>query len=134
MTDSSGLDKQRDIAFGDDATDQIERAYQLLCGLPELKVAYSDSPNALRVSYNLHRYTLEALESILVDQGFSLNHSMLHNIERNVIYYSEDTLCHNMDIPIQPTKMSEREVFVKAYEQEPHGDHDDTPPELRDYK
>lgn len=134
MTDSPELDKQRDITFGGDATDQIERAYQLLSGLPELKVAYSDNPNVLRVSYNLHRYTLEGLESILVDQGFSLDHSMLHNIERNVIYYSEDTLCHNMDIPIQPTKMSEREVFVKAYEQEPHGDHDDTPPELRDYK
>jgi hypothetical protein len=30
--------------------------------------------------------------------------------------------------------MSEREVYVKTYEQESHGDHDDTPPELRDYK
>jgi hypothetical protein len=30
--------------------------------------------------------------------------------------------------------MSEREVFVRAYDKEPHGDHDDTPPELRDYK
>lgn len=134
MTDSSELDKQRDIVFSEDTPSQIERAYQLLSGLPELKVAYSDTPNALRVSYNLHRYTLEGLETGLTEKGFSLDHSMLHNIERNVIYYSEDTLCHNMDIPMQPTKMSEREVFVKAYEQEPHGDHDDTPPELRDYK
>jgi hypothetical protein len=39
-----------------------------------------------------------------------------------------------MDIPMQKTKKNEREVFVKAYGQELHGDHDDIPPELRDYK
>ena len=37
-------------------------------------------------------------------------------------------------IPSAPTKKNEREVFVKAYDHEPHGDHDDTPPELRDYR
>lgn len=134
MTDSSELEKQRDIVFGEDPPGQIALAYQLLSGLPDCKVEYSDTPNSLRVSYSLQHYTLEGLESALTEEGFRLDHSMLRSIERNVIYYSEDTICHNMDIPIQPTKMSEREVFVKAYEHEPHGDHDDTPPELRDYK
>jgi len=134
MTDTSEPDKQRDIVFSEGAPDQIERAYQLLTGFPDLKVAYSDTPNALRVTYNLHRYTLEGLENSLTEKGFSLDHSVLRSIERNVIYYSEDTLCHNMDIPMHPTKKNEREVFVKAYDHESHGDHDDTPPELRDYK
>jgi hypothetical protein len=134
MTDTSELDKQRDIVFGEDTPSQLERAYQLLSGLPELKVAYSDTPNALRVSYNLHRYTLKGLENSLTEKGFSLDHGMLRSIERNVIYYSEDTLCHNMDIPMHPTKKNEREVFIKAYDHESHGDHDDTPTELRDYK
>ncbi|MEO8331862.1 MAG: hypothetical protein ABI479_05470 [Gallionella sp.] len=134
MTNSSELDKQRDIVFSEDPPGQVERAYQLLSGLPDCKVEHGDTPNTLRVSYNLNNYTLEGLENGLAEEGFHLDHSMLRNIERNLIYYSEDTICHNMDIPMHLTKNNEREVFVKAYEQEPHGDHDDIPPELRDYK
>ena len=134
MTNSPELDKQRDIVFSGDPPGQTERAYRLLAGFPDLKVAYSDTPNALRVAYNLRRYTLEELENGLTEKGFRLEHSVLRSIERNVIYYSEDTLCHNMEIPMHPTKRNEREVFVKAYDHQSHGDHDDTPPELRDYK
>ncbi|MGC2049497.1 MAG: hypothetical protein WA635_12910 [Gallionella sp.] len=134
MTDSPELEKQRDIVFSQDPPGQIDRAYQLLSGLPDCMVDYSDTPNALRVSYNLGHYTLEGLEHALTEEGFRLDHSMLRSIERNVIYYSEDTICHNMDIPMQFTKENIREIFVKAYEHEPHGDHDDTPPELRDCK
>ena len=134
MTDTSELDKQRDIVFSEDPPGQIERAYQFLSELPNCKVEHCDTPNALRVSYNLRHHTLENLENNLTDKGFHLDHSMLRSIERNVIHYSEDTLCHNMDIPMHPTKKNERVVFVKAYDHEPHGDHDDIPPELRDYK
>jgi len=88
----------------------------------------------LIVSYNLHHYTLNGLEEGLTEEGLHLDHSPLHSIGRQVIYYCEDTACHNLDIPIQSTKKKEREVFVKVYDQQPHGDHDDTPPELRDYK
>jgi hypothetical protein len=134
MTDSSELQKQRDIVFSQDPAGQIVRAYQLLSGLPNCKVEYGDIPNSLRITYNLEHYTLEGLEHALTEEGFHLDHSVLRGIERNVIYYSEDTICHNMDIPMQLTKKKIREIFVKAYEHEPHGDHDDTPPELREYK
>lgn len=133
MTDSE-LDKQRDIFFSEDPPGQADLAFLHLSGLPNCKVEHGDNPNALLVSYNLHNYTLEGLEDGLTDAGFLLDHSMLRSIERNIIYYSEDTLCHNMDIPMHPTKKNEREVFVKAYGQEAHGDHDDIPPEIRDYK
>ncbi|MFZ5523529.1 MAG: hypothetical protein ACOY9D_05525 [Pseudomonadota bacterium] len=134
MTDSPELEKQRDIVFSEDPPGQPDRAYQLLSGLPNFQVEYGDIPNALRVTYSLEHYTLEGLEHALTEEGFHLDHSMLRGIERNVIYYSEDTICHNMDIPMQFTKKKIREIFVKAYDHEPHGDHDDTPPELRDYK
>lgn len=134
MTDSSELEKQRDIVFSSDPPGQVDRAFQILSGLSDCKVEHSDIPNALRVTYSLEHYTLEGLEHALTEEGFHLDHSVLRSIERNVIYYSEDTICHNMDIPMQLTKKKIREVFVKAYEHEPHGDHDDTPPELRDYK
>lgn len=134
MTDSAELDRQRDIVFSEVPLGQVTRAYQLFSGLPGCKVEYGNAPNTLRVSYNLRDYTLEGLENGLTEEGFHLDHSMRRNVERNIIYYSEDTLCHNLDIPMHPTKKNEREVFVKAFEQEPHGDHDDMPPELRDYK
>ncbi|HXU92138.1 MAG TPA: hypothetical protein VFP33_00630 [Gallionella sp.] len=128
------LDKQRDIVFSDGQPEQLEQAYLLLSGLPGCKVAYGDGPNTLQVSYNLRDYTLEGLENALIEEGFHLDQGLLHSIGRKVIYYCEDTTCHNMEIPVHPTKMNEREVFVKAYDQQPHGDHDDIPPELREYK
>lgn len=128
------LDKQRDIVFSNEPPEQLEQAYLLLSGLLNCKVEYGNTPNTLRVTYNLHNYTLEGLENALTEEGFHLDHSLLHSIGRKVIYYCEDTTCHNMEIPVHPTKKNEREVFVKAYDQQPHGDHDDIPPELREYK
>lgn len=134
MSDVFGLEKHREIVFSAEPPGQIARAYELLSGLSDCKVEYGDSPNSLRVTYNLHHYTLNGLEEGLTEEGFKLDHSPLHSIGRQVIYYCEDTACHNLDIPVQSTKKTQREVFVKAYDQEPHGDHDDTPPELREYK
>jgi hypothetical protein len=128
------LEKQREIVFSAEPPDQLERALVLLAGLPNCKVELGSLPNSLRVSYNLRDYTLEGLEDALTEQGFELDHGMLHGIGRKVIYYCEDTTCHNMDIPTHPTKKNERDVFVQAYGHEPHGDHDDTPPELREYR
>lgn len=129
------LNKQREIVFDSEPPGQLARAHQLLSGLSGCKVEYGNSANTLRISYNLADYTLEGLEQALINEGFTLDHSsLLRSIERKVIYYCEDTTCHNMDIPVHPTKMNERDVFVKAYGQESHGDQDDTPPELRDYR
>lgn len=134
MVDSFELNKRRDIVFSTEPPGQIARAHQLLSGLPDCKVEYGDTPNTLRVSYNLHNYTLEGLENGLTKEGFHLDHSVLHNIARKIIYYCEDTTCHNLDIPVHPTKKNERGVFVEVYDHHPHGDHDDTPPELREYR
>lgn len=135
MVNALELNKQRDIVFSDEPSGQLDRAYQLLAGLPGCKVTHGNSPNTLRVAYSLADYTLEGLEQALVNEGFVLDHnSLLSSIERKIIYYCEDTICHNMDTPVHPTKMNERDVFVKAYEQKSHGDQDDTPPELRDYR
>jgi hypothetical protein len=134
MIDSLDLDKRRDIVFSADPPGQVVRAYQLLSGLPNCKVEYGDAPNTLRVTYNLHHYTLSGLEDGLTKEGFHLDHSPLHSIGRQVIYYCEDTACHNLDIPLHPTKKNECEVFIKAYNNQPHGDHDDTPTDLRVYK
>jgi len=134
MDDSSDLHKQHDIVFTSEPAGQVERAHKILSGLPGCTVDYTPNPNALQVSYNLKQYTLEGLESGLTKEGFRLDHSPLHAISRQIIYYSEDITCHNLNIPVYQTKKYEREVFINAYDHELHGDHDETPPEFRDYK
>jgi hypothetical protein len=134
MANLSELDKQRDIFFSPLHENQVERARQFLSDLPDCGVKQGDAQNSLIISYNLHQHTLKKLEGLLVENDFHLDHSVLRNIERNVIHYCEDTICHNMDVPVHPTKKNEREVFIKAYELELHGDLDDSPPEIRDFK
>lgn len=134
MTVPSELDRQREIVFSAEPPGQVERASPFLSGLPGCKVEPCSAANALRVSYNLRDHTLEELENRLAEEGLHLDHGLLHSIGRQVTYYCEDTVRHNLDIPAYPTKQNEREVFVRAYDQEPHGDRDDVLPELRDYK
>jgi len=134
MANSSELDKQREIFFSPQHEDQLAGALKLLSDLPDIEVKQSEAHNALTISYNLHQHTLKKIEELLVEQGFALDHNVLRNIERNIIYYCEDTICHNMDVPVHPTKKNEREVFIKAYDQESHGDLDDSTQELREYK
>lgn len=134
MINPFDLDKERELLFSPVPPSQADQAYQLLSGLPNCQVQRGRLPNSLLVIYNLRDYTLEGLESALIQEGFQLDNSLLHSIGRKIIYYCEDTTCHNMDIPIHPTKQNQSSVFVKAWEEQPHGDHDETPPELRDYK
>jgi len=134
MTNSSELDKCRDIIFDENSPEKVLRACKFLSGLTACRAQPGENQNTLAVKYNLRDHNLKGLEYALTEAGFHLDNSVLHSIERKLVYYSEDTICHNMDIPMQLTKKNEKEVFVQAYDQEPHGDHDDTPPELRDYK
>lgn len=128
------MHKVREIVFAHTQDKQLQRAFDLLSGLANLRVESSPKLNTLVVRYSIEHYTLEGLERALEAEGFQLDHSMLHGIARKVIYYCEDTTCHNMDIPVHPTKKNEKNVFVKAYDQHLHGDHDEHPPERRSYK
>jgi hypothetical protein len=50
-----------------------------------------------------------------------------------VLYFCEDTQMRNLRQPERLIKKS-NEIYVKAWQHHPHGDHDDTPAELRDYR
>jgi hypothetical protein len=41
---------------------------------------------------------------------------------------------HNLNTPEHLTKGNTPVIFAKLYENHPHGDHDDTPKELRENK
>jgi hypothetical protein len=53
---------------------------------------------------------------------------------RALIYYVEETQLHNLEAPDRLLKKSQNEAYTHAWERHLHGDHDDTPPEWREYK
>lgn len=126
--------KQRDLVFSVDPPGQVERAFELLSGLDGLRVEYGSRPNSLRITYSLLDYALESLEQALVKEGFRLDDTALEQIGKKLTYYREEVEYHNLNVPQRLAKNRRNEIFVNAYEHHLHGDHDDTPPELREYK
>jgi len=123
-----------DLYFADEPAGQIDRAYGLLGGLDKLRVEKGSEPNKLRISYSLRDYALEGLESALKNAGFCFKENLLDKLGKQLIFYCEDVQYHNLNTPEHLTKANTPEVFAKLYENHPHGDHDDTPKELREFK
>ena len=78
-------------------------------------------------------FSLEFLEDALREAGFHLDNSLYAKLVRAVVYFCEETQRHNLESPERLIKKSD-EVYVKVYDRHPHGDHDDTPVEFREYK
>lgn len=133
MINPFDLDKHREIVFNSVPADQVERALMLLSGLPNLTVSSSPKPHTIDIRYNLRDYTLAGLEHALMEEGFSLDHSLLHSIGRNIIFYCEDTTLHNLETPTHVTKKNEKDVFVEVHDQHSN-DHELIPPKLRRYE
>lgn len=129
----AGLLKEREIGFAALPPGQVERALQALRMLKGLVVSESARPNALVVRYSVLDYSLELIEDALRDAGFHLDSSLYSKLVRALVYFCEETQRHNLESPERLIKKS-NEVYIKVYDQHPHGDHDDTPVELREYK
>lgn len=129
----SGLVKRREIRFKDLPPGQVEQARRSLAALTGVKIEAGRDALSLIVRYNVLDYTLERLENALSDAGFHLDRPLLVRLHRALVYYVEETQVHNLRSPERLIKQS-HEVYIHAYAAHPHGDHDDTPPELRDFK
>ncbi|MBP9218141.1 MAG: hypothetical protein KBD39_05385 [Sterolibacterium sp.] len=125
-----GTDKKRRLYFDNLHPEQTEQVRQLLDGIEGLTVT-TTSGRCLVVRYNLTEYTLAGLEKALASQGFRLQDTLLHRWFRALIHFWEDTQLRNLRLPERLLKKS-NEVYVKAWEHHPHGDHDETPVELRE--
>lgn len=123
-----------DLFFAEEPAGQLERAYVLLSGLENLQAAKGVEPNSLRVGYSLRDYSLAGLEAALKNAGFCFKENLLDKLGKKFIYYCEEVQYHNLNTPEHLTKSNTPVVFAKLYENHPHGDHDDTPKELREYK
>lgn len=130
----SGLAKVREIRFKNTPPGQAERAWRALGAVKDLQVERAVHPLFLIVRYSVLDHSLETLETALRAAGFTLDNSLYCKLLRALIYFSEETQRHNLVSPERLIKQS-HEVYVQAWAQQvAHGDRDDTPPELRDYK
>jgi len=126
-----GSVKHREIRFTKMPPDQAKRAMELLAGLEYLEVASGPHARSITVGYDLLDYTCEGLEKALRKLGYHLDNSLYFKIVRAIVYFTEETQLRNLKEPARLIKQS-NQVYIKAYQHHPHGDHDDTPAELRE--
>jgi hypothetical protein len=126
--------KERSIQFAKLPPDQVPKASDFLNRIEHLSAEPHIEERAVSVSYDLREHSLEEIESVLEDKGFHLDSTLLSKLMRALIYYVEETQLHNLDAPHRLLKKSQNEAYTHAWEQHLHGDHDDTPPEWREYK
>jgi hypothetical protein len=129
----TGLVKQRELRFKPMPPGQVERAWKALRMLKDLQVEHSERELCLVVRYSVLDYSLEAIEDALREAGFALENSLYVKLLRALVYFSEETQRHNLISPERLIKQS-NEVYIQAWNHHVHGDHDDTPPDLREYK
>ncbi|NMG44501.1 hypothetical protein GPA22_12255 [Aromatoleum toluvorans] len=131
---AAGLLKEREIRFAGYPPRQVQQALQSLRLLKGLTAApHGEREHSIVVSYSVLEFSLEVLEDALRDAGFHLENSLYARLVRAVVYFCEETQRHNVASPERLIKQS-NEVYVKVYEYHLHGDHDDTPPEFREYR
>jgi hypothetical protein len=125
--------KQRDIIFSRFPPGQEPEAADLLKRHEDLTALAKMEKRAVEVEYDLREHTFRELEEQLVDRGFHLDNTLMSKLVRALVYYVEDTQLHNLGARVRPLKQSPA-AYLQAWEKHPHGDHDDTPPEWREYK
>ena len=128
------LKKKREIQFSKFPPGQVPEAADDLQHLVDIDVQPKYEKRALGVTYDLQQHTLKELDEHLIDKGYHLDNTLMTKLTRALIYYVEETQLHNMTAPEKRLKRSAQEAYVHAWEHHPHGDHDDTPPEWREYK
>lgn len=128
------LHKKREILFAKFPPGQVPEAADDLKRLDEIDVAPQYERRAVDVGYDLQQHTLRELEDHLVDKGYHLDNTLMSKLTRALIHYVEETQLHNLEAPEKRLKRSSEKAYVQAWEHRPHGDHDDTPPEWREYK
>ena len=126
------LSKQRDIVFDSLPTDQAVQAARLLNRLPAVEAQAIPEAHSVVVNYQVTQWCLEELEAQLLQAGFHLEGSILQRIRRALVHYTEAIQRENLHFPEREHKS--KEVFIHAWTHHPHGDHDETPEELREYR
>ena len=128
-----GLFSHHDLRLSALTEDEITKALVVLHAQPGLSVLRMAQTNVLHLDYALAQCSLRMIENLLIGHGVALDDSVGARMRRALTHFREDTQIRNAASPQRLIKQS-NQVYVKAYEHHPHGDHDDTPPELREIK
>lgn len=123
--------QHRDIVFTALPSDQAAQAARILNRIIGVTAQAHLREHRVAVQYNVSEHTLLELETLLRDIGFHLDHHLLQKIKRALAHYCEEVQYDNLHIPEHNLKS--RDVYVQVWENHLHGDHDDTPEELRRY-
>ncbi len=127
------LAKQRDILFAKFPPGQVPEAADQLTKLEAVAAEPRTEQRRVHVAYDLQEHTLQELEDHLEDRGFHLDNTLMSKLLRALTHYAEETQLHNLHAKERPLKSS-HQAYAQVWEHHPHGDHDDTPPEWREYK
>jgi hypothetical protein len=128
----AGLMKHRELRFCHRCTRDVASAAELLSSLGSITVT-EQRGRALGIEYSLADHSFRSIERMLRAHGFLLDSSLTMRLIRAMLFFCEDTQLRNLRQPERLIKKS-NEIYVKAWQHHPHGDHDDTPAELRDYR
>ena len=131
---SAPIRKERNVLFSKFPPGQVPEASDFLGKLEHLEVQAHVERRVVGVAYDLHEHSLQEIEGALEDKGYHLDNTLMSKMMRALIYYVEETQLHNLDAPHRLLKKSQHEAYTHAWERHPHGDHDDTPPDWREYK
>ena len=96
-------------------------------GVLQVKVV---KPDQLLVSYNVREITLQIIEAILTEFGYTLRTSLFCRLMRGLCYYIEDIECTNSK---HDQADCTRDAFITRYLRRPHGCRDQRPEYLRRY-
>ncbi|MFC3534059.1 hypothetical protein ACFOLG_17980 [Vogesella facilis] len=110
-------------------TQQVERAAVFLRQQFGLQVLALPQLSRLVLHYELPQHSLAQLLPALAAAGFRLADSWWQRAYCRLIGYSEAVQLDNLECPDGAART--RELYCRLYQQHPHGDHDDTPDELR---
>ncbi len=131
MSAPCDVDKLREIVFHPLPPGQVERAIELLDALPGIELSRT-GPLSLHVAYRVDDHSLQELEALLSLHGLHLEATLLIRVKRALVHYCEHVQRENLHKPEVQTKKFK--PHVDAWEKHPHGDHDETPAEWRQYK
>ncbi|MDA0189752.1 MAG: hypothetical protein OSW77_05375 [Proteobacteria bacterium] len=126
--------KERNIQFSKFPPGQVPEASDYLAQVERVEAEPIVEKRAVGVAYDLREHSLQELEGVLEDRGYHLDNTLMSKLRRALIYYVEETQLHNLGAPEKPLKHSQSAAYTQAWERHPHGDHDDTPPEWREYR
>jgi hypothetical protein len=96
-------------------------------GVVQVSIA---GPNRLVVGYNVRQITLQVIEALLTEFGYTLHTSLFCRLMRGICYYIEDIECSNCK---HDQADCTRDAFITRYLRRPHGCRDHRPEYLRRY-